>query len=407
MARDTYEDIWRRVILHCPAAGNFRAKSWVNHAFRRLAENRRWSWLIKYGEFIMPAVYKTGTVTVTLGDQTVAGSGTAWTADMAGRQFRIGNTTPIYTILRVDSAISMELDRVWGSATGSAQTYEIYRAFVTVPEDFKSFQAIWDPANNWRLHLHYTQDELNLWDAQRANSGDSYVVAARDYSRSYAGTIEDVLQVRGTDPAPVVSPGNFTGPNNAVFTVEVTTGGATVTAVFQWKKDSGAYTTGVTTAATAQALSDGVSIYWPTGETYVSGDTFIVRTEAQDQAGLPRYEMYPHKKSEYVYPFLYETKPDDLEDENAVVPRYIRGDVLLEEALSRAAMWPGTNDEPNPYYDLALAGRHERRAREMREELEVSDDSIYLSDLSYVQAMDAAPVPWGDSAWLQRHESFL
>lgn len=407
MARDTYEKIWRRVLLQCPSAGPRLAQSWVNHAFRRLHEARRWSWSIKAGQFIMPAVYDTGTVAVTLSDATVTGTGTSWTADMAGRQFRAGANSPIYTILRVDSATSLELDAVWGKATATGQTYEIYQAFVTPPADFQSFQAVWDPANNWRLHLHHTQDELNLWDAERSNNGDSYVVAARDYSRSYAGTIEDVLQVRGTGPDPVVSPTNYTGTNNAIFTVEVTTGGATATAVFQWKKDSGSYTTAVTTSATAQALSDGVSIYWPTGETYVLGDTFVIRTEAQDQVGTPRFELYPHKKAQYVYPYLYEAELDDLEDDNAVLPGPIRGDVLLEDALSRAAMWPGTDDKPNVYYDLALAGRHERRAREMTQELEVSDDDIYLSDLSYVQAMDAAPVPWGDSAWLQKHETFL
>lgn len=403
MARDNYETIWRRVLLQCPSAGPKLAQQWVSHSFRDLAERRRWSWLVKYGEFSMPAVYNTGTVTVTLASTTVTGSGTAWTQAMVDRQFRIGLNTPIYTIRRVDSATSLELDLVWGSATNAGQSYEIYQAYVTPPEDFVSFINVWDPANNWKLHIHFTQEEVNRADAQRANNGDAYVVAARDYSRSYAGTISDVLQVRGTGPDPVASPGNYTGPVDAIFTIEVTTGGATTTAVYQWKKDDGSYTTGVTTAATAQALTDGVQVYWPTGVTYVLGDTFVIRTTAVDQVGLPRYELYPHKKSVYIYPFFYESNPDDLEDDNAVVPRYIRGDVLLEHSLAKAAMYPGTNTHPNPYYDLALAGRHERRAREMTESLEVSDDETYIQDLSYMEVMPWAPLPF-DAAWLQQHE---
>jgi hypothetical protein len=186
----------------------------------------------------------------------------------------------------------------------------------------------------------------------------------------------------------------------------MTTGGITGTAVFQWKKDGGAYTTGVTTTAVAQALRDGVQIYWPTGVTYVLGDTFIINATAVDQSGVPRFELWPHKKSAYVYPYFYESDPPDLEDPGATIPRYIRGDVLLEEALAKAAAWPGTEGKPNPYYDVRLASWHHTAAEKMTQELEVSDDGIYMQDLSYVQAMQMAPVPWGDSAWLQKHESF-
>jgi hypothetical protein len=405
VARDTYEKIWRRVLLQCPSAGEKRAKQWVSHAFREVAERREWSWKTRYGEFIIPAVYDTGTVSTTLNDATVTGSGTSFTQAMVGRQFRIGTNTPIYTIRQVDSATSLELDRVWGAASDADASYEIYQAFVTVPDDFASFIAVWDPYNNWRLHLNFSQDEINLRDVQRSSSGDAYVVAHRDYATSYAGTIGSVLQVRGTGPDPVASPGTYTAPVDAVFTVEVTTGGATTTAVFQWKKGSGSYTTGVTTAATAQALSDGVQIYWPTGETYVLGDTFIIQATAQDNVGLPRYELYPHKKAAYVYPYLYEADPDDLEDANATLPHYVRGDLLLEYALVKAAMWPGTDKQPNAYYDLALAGRHERRAREQTEALEVADDNIAIKDLSYTPPSGWAPLPF-DASFMQTHDIY-
>lgn len=406
MARDTYDKIWRRVLLQCPAAGDKLARQWVSHAYRDLAEQRRWSWLVRYGEFIVPAVYETGTVTVTLNDATVTGSGTTWTQSMVGRQFRIGSNTPIYTIQRVDSTTSLELDRVWGSASDSGESYEIYQAFYTPPDDFAGFICVWDPYNNWRLHLHFTTDQINRHDAQRSHSGDAYVVAARDYSTSYAGTIGSVLQVVGTGPDPVASLGSYTGPADGVFIIEVTTGGSTGTAEYQWKKDSGSYTTGVVTAATAQTLSDGVRIYWPTGNTYVLGDTFIIQATAATNPGLPRYEFYPHKKAAYVYPFLYEADPDDLEDSGTTLPRYIRGDVLLEASLAKAAMWPGLADKPNPYYDLALAGRHERRAREMGENLQVADDEIYMTDLSYDLPEGYAPVPF-DAAWMQKHDVYV
>lgn len=403
MARDDYARIWGRVLLQCPAAGSLRAQQWVSHAFRQVVEQRLWSWLIKRGQFIMPAVYNTGTVDVTLNDETVAGTGTTFTAAMVGRQFRIGVNAPLYTISRVDSTTGFELDQPWGAASVSGRTFEIYQALVTPASDFKSFLGVWDPAKNWRLHLNFQQAELNLADAQRSNSGDSYVVAAADYAASYAGKVGSALRVRGTGPDPASVEGSYTGANDAIFTVEVTTGGETETAVFQWKKDSGSYTTGVTTSAAAQALQDGVSVYWPTGETYVSGDVFVVRVEAQANPGLPRYELWPHKKSAYVYPYLYESEPDDLEDSGMALPRYIRGDILLEMALAAAARWPGVDGQRNVYYDLVLARMHESRAKTMVRELEVSDDDVYLQDLSYVESLPWAPTPFGDSEWLQSH----
>lgn len=403
MARDTYKTIWQRVELQCPSVGQFRAKSWVNHAFRDIVEQRRWSWLVKRGQFVMPATYNTGTVSVTQGLPTVTGSGTTFTAAMIGRQFRIGDNSPLYTIQQFNSTTSLTLDADWGAADASAQTYEIYAAYVTPPDDFKSFIAVWDPANNWRLHLHRTQAEVNVWDAQRSNHGDAYFVVAADYTSSRVGSVDPVLQVRGTGPDPsVTSNSSYKGANDAIFTVEVTTGGASGVAVYQWKKDSGSYTTGVTTAATAQALQDGISIYWPT-ETYILGDTFIVRVASQDNPGTPRYELWPHKKSSYVYPYFYERDPDDLEDGGMVVPRSIRGDVILEKALHRAALWPGTETQPNPYYDLKLADRHRAEASRMIRELEISDDETYMADLSYIEEMRMAPLPFGDSKWLQSH----
>jgi hypothetical protein len=387
----------------CPAVGEFRAQAFVSYAFRQVAEQRRWSWLIKRGQFIMPAVYNTGTVTVTRGSPTVTGSGTTFTAAMVDRQFRAaGNDTPIYTIQEVNSATELTIDQDWGGSTASGQSYEIYQAYVTPPDDFSAFQAVWDPANNWRLHLHRTQNELNIWDSQRSNDGDAYFVAALDYSTSKVGAVEPVLQVRGTGPDPALSDASsYTGPNNAIFTIEVTTGGTVGVAVFQWKKDSGAYTTGVTTAtAPVQSLQDGVKIYWP-AETYVLGDTFIIRTEALDSVGVPRYELWPHKKAEYVYPYLYEAEPTDLEDPGAVVPRNIRGDVLLEHALAACARWPGDEAKPNPYYDLRLAETHQGRANRMVMDLELADDETHMNDFTRIRDMDFAP--YGDATWLQSH----
>ena len=65
MVVDSYTDIWKRVQAFVPAGGALMAQRWTVDAFRRISERRRWSYLVKYGQFILPQVYATGTVTVT------------------------------------------------------------------------------------------------------------------------------------------------------------------------------------------------------------------------------------------------------------------------------------------------------------------------------------------------------
>jgi len=405
---DTYTSIYNKLNLRCPAASSLLCRDWVSNAFRQIAERRRWSWKIKFGQFILPALYNTGTVTVTRNSTTVTGVSTVWDNTMVGRQFRLG-TSPIYTIAQVNSATSLDLDLVWGPATQSGVGYSIYQAYVTPPTDFHSLICVWDPNYNWQLWLNVTQDEINAWDAQRSNVGTPYLVASRDYSTTYAGTVKSALQVVGTGPNPVAtSQGNgYTGAVSGVFTVEVTLGGISGTAEFKWKKDSGSYLTGIVTDTAAQDLQDGVAVYWPDTVTYVAGDVFIVQAEAIMQGGLPRFELWPHQQSAYVYPFLYEARPSDLEDTGANLPRYIRGDVLLEMALANAARWPGpSQDKPNPYFNSSLALQHDKRSEFMIAELERQDDETYERDAKYqiVSALPFAPFPFGDSNWMQRHD---
>lgn len=401
---DTYREIWNRVLLRCPAVSSYLARDWVTNAFRRLGERRRWSWLVKYGQFIAPAVYNTGTVTVTLQSTTVTGVGTTWTQAMVGRQFRIGTATPIYTIAQVNSATSLDLDSVWGGATTAAVTYQIYQCYFTPPTDFHAFITVWDPAMNWQLWRNIQQQELNTWDAQRSNTGQAYCVASYDYTGTTVGIVAAVNQSSGSGPDPA-STGSYTGPANAVFTVECTLGGITGVATFRWKKNEGSYTSGVTTDSVAQDLQDGVQIYWPTAQTYVIGDIWVIGATATRSAGLPRYELWPHQTAAYVYPFMYESRPVDLQDTNAVLPRFIRGDVLLEMALAESARWPGpSTDKPSPYFNLKLADMHDARAERMIMELERQDDETYEQDLSYQSPLGFPfATPLGDSAWLQSH----
>lgn len=407
---DSFSTLVGRVLLRCPMAGRFLAEDWVREAWLDICgPDHRWSWLYTFNQFLVPAVYNTGTVSVTRASTIVTGSGTAWDNTYLGRQFRIGTTNVIYTIAAVDSATQLELDQVWGGSTASAQTYQIYQCYFTVPSDFQSFISVYDPNFSWQLALDFTQNILNAADAQRANTGNAYLVAWRDYSTSSIGIVSQPTQVTGTGNSPG-STGTFTGPSNALFTVQVTTAGVPGTAVFKWKKDAGSFTTGVTTDASgsAQDLQDGVQVYFPTGVSYTLNDVWVIRATAGANAGLPRYEIWPHQTAQYVYPFLYWKRPPDISASGVVVPYSIDSNMILEMALAKAASWPGPSaDKANPYYRLELADRHERKAQQLLAQAQVKDAEIFMSDVGYQEAaaMPFAPIPaLGDSNWLVAHD---
>ena len=407
MAQETYQQCWNKLLLRCPALSPKLAQDFIVTAFRRLVEHRRWSWRVKFGQFLAPNAYSTGTVSVTNGFTTVTGAGTAWTAAMVGQQFRVGLAAPIYTIAQFDSPTQIELVQVWGGPTSAASGYSIYKCYFVPPDDFSQFITVFDPMFNWALILDIDQADLNAIDAQRANSGNAYVVSFRGYTTSQVGVVSQVLQVVGSGAAPI-SGGQFLGPNNAVFTIQITTGGVSGIADFEWKKDGSAYTTGVLTdsGGAPQTLMDGVVVSFPTGFTYVIGDTFVIQTTAIPNAGLPFFEFYPHQQSSHVYGFLYSTTPPDLNDPNAVIQRYIKSNFLVDMAIEDLSLWPGVSaDKINPYYSLRNADYYKRRNMEQIQKLEIQDDNVWSQDISYAYPQLTWPFAYvlGDSRFLQSH----
>lgn len=76
--------------------------------------------------------YTTGTVTVTNGDQTVTGSGTAWTGEVSpGDTFTVASSGVVYQVASVTSDTALELVEPYAGVNGSGRTYAIGRDFTT------------------------------------------------------------------------------------------------------------------------------------------------------------------------------------------------------------------------------------------------------------------------------------
>lgn len=71
------------------------------------------------------ADYTTGTITLTNGDETVAGAGTTFTADMVGRWLKGTTDGNWYKIATFTNATSLELDYTFQGTTGATLAYTI------------------------------------------------------------------------------------------------------------------------------------------------------------------------------------------------------------------------------------------------------------------------------------------
>ena len=400
MALDTFDIIANKLLLHCPQAGIERARTWITNVYRDVAEKRQWSWRVRQFALSLPALYTTGTVTLTPNSITVTGVGTAFDSSFVGRSISQLNVTQV--IASYISPTQLELELAWSGPAVTAQPVRIAQSLLLPPQDFEQWLSVYDPVNNYPLGLIAHNAEINEVDPQRASSGLPSQLSFKDYAPAFSGLVVSPLQVVGSGPAPSAG-GSYTGPADGIYSITITTGGASGTAVFQWKKDFGSFTTGVVTATTPILLSQSVTVAFPVG-VYVLGDTFIIRVYSSAGPGLPRYELWPYPTATTTLTGFYVARVPDLTDTGAILPRYIRGDVLLHGGLAQCARWPGAdNDHKNPYYQQGLSEYHTSQYLSLLGDLMLTDNGVAEYEVYFQKRQMTYP----GGAWLQSHEPDL
>ena len=417
---DNYTSLWNRLLLRAPGVGAALAQDLITDAYHQFCERREWSWLTKTGCLYPNSFTVVGTVSATSKSPFITGSGTNFTVDMIGNQFRTGgggvSNYPTYTIVAVNSTTSLILDKPWTGPAVSGSNYMVFQCYFEVPADFKSFYSIVNTTNNYKLWTGTTQAEIDLCDPQRVQFGPSWAAAFYDYSRPLSGSVGATLQAWGTGATPVSTTSyGFSYPLNSVYQVVITAsgipGGGVLT--FQWRQDNGAWTVGVTVDDnSAIDLSNGVQVYFPIGN-YTAGDVFVIQCTAltAQQSSVPRYELWPRPvNAPYVYPYIYVANYTEIDDVHPTLPPFVgqRGDVILEMALAAAARFPGEKEKSDqgvnktPYFDLKLSQTHAGRAETMIFELEKKDEDVALKDMM-LQSLPWAPAPWASGVYAQSH----
>ena len=108
-------------------------QAFVNDAFEkaldRVSREGTFRFLLREAQISTVAPYTTGTVSVTAGDATVTGVGTAFTTSsnvLKHDKFVLG-TTGAYRVLSVTDGTNLELFSEWAGTTAATQTYAIGR----------------------------------------------------------------------------------------------------------------------------------------------------------------------------------------------------------------------------------------------------------------------------------------
>ena len=150
-------------------------------------------------QFLIPASYGTGTVTVTNNSTAVVGAGTTFTSAMVGRQLIVGGSGPFYTISAFTDATNITIERAFGGADAAGASYSIVQAYVTLPSDGIGIKSIKDPVNGWRLRTNIPMEQLDLIDPQRASTGTPWWLV--DYRFTSGGLPRYELWPRQTSAA--------------------------------------------------------------------------------------------------------------------------------------------------------------------------------------------------------------
>lgn len=117
---------------------------WMQAAYHELLDGREWPGLDAEGVLETTGVHRAGTVTLTLGSVTVTGAGTAFTAAMTGRRFRLRGIVASYGFTWV-SATAGTLDRPWAGEDGTGLAYELFQDTYRLPEDLKTLTQVANP----------------------------------------------------------------------------------------------------------------------------------------------------------------------------------------------------------------------------------------------------------------------
>ena len=173
------------LLQHNPDSPIQMCMEWIRSSYRRIVDHRLWYGLMVKGEVPVPAMYTTGTVSVTNGSPIVTGVGTVWDNTFIGRTFRVGFTSTRYQIVSVQSGTQMTLELPWGAQNYSSVGYQVVKNIVSLGPNVKRVLVMLNMMQGFPARLGMPQEVANTRDTWRTQTGFTYMLLS--YPPSQAG----------------------------------------------------------------------------------------------------------------------------------------------------------------------------------------------------------------------------
>ena len=184
-----------------PVLDRIYAKTLVNRAYRVVQDSHLWSFQLQQGGFSTPAVTTAGSISCSLGGNTITGDSVASAAWLAlpfmfaptVQQFR-ANGYSTYSIIAMNAtnpaAVILTLDRPFvdplTSYTGVG--YQMFQAYIAAPVGFKRWLNIADLFNCWAMDIWSGRRTTNMQDPARLYTSNPWQVLGLGQDMRGAGT---------------------------------------------------------------------------------------------------------------------------------------------------------------------------------------------------------------------------
>lgn len=185
-----------------PGMSRIRAKKLINRSFKIVQDSCLWSFQLGQGGFSTPEVTTAGTISATLGLNTITGDATASAAWIALplywattlQQIRAQGFS-IYSVIAMDTtnptAVVLTLDRPFVDPlpffTGVG--YQMFQAYIPAPPRFKRWLTIADMFNIWALDIWTARRTIDLADPARLYTSNPSMALGLGQDRRGAGTV--------------------------------------------------------------------------------------------------------------------------------------------------------------------------------------------------------------------------
>lgn len=176
MAQVTWGVIRRNIVQRLPGYDLTLVDDWIRQTYQRILDMASWEGETKDGVLVTVAEHTAGTVDLTNGSPTVAGTATAWTFAAGNRELRAVGESTIYSVQTVVSPTEITLDRDYEGTTAAGKSYRVFQRFFDLPADFEAKLTMRSPYTYLPIDAVDRRD-LNIAAPGRTEHGEPTVCA--------------------------------------------------------------------------------------------------------------------------------------------------------------------------------------------------------------------------------------